>query len=134
MFDLNQCNLNRCLVVGGGTQVGVSAMGTKRWLSGRVSFSCPYVLLLPAMGQRWVPKDRAISPKQNLPCSVCGCPTSRLTCWRCLGREDTKKKTATNAKHFADCTRVEIHRSTVITSILSPNLILCKVILELGIA
>lgn len=37
----------------------VSAMGTKRWLSGRVSvsFSCLFVLLLAAVGQRWVPKD-----------------------------------------------------------------------------
>lgn len=37
----------------------VSAVGAKRWLSGRVgaSFSCPYVLLLPAVGQWCVPKD-----------------------------------------------------------------------------
>lgn len=68
------------------------------------SFSCPYVLLLPATGQQWVPKDRAVLPKRSLPFSVCGCPTSHLTCWRCLGREDTKKKTGTNAKHLADCT------------------------------
>lgn len=41
----------------------VSAMGTKRWLCGRVSvsFSCPFVLLLAAVGQRWVTKDRDLA-------------------------------------------------------------------------
>lgn len=50
------------------------------------------------------------------------------------GKRGHQEKSGPNAKRFADYTRVEIQRSTIITSILSPNLILCKVILGLGIA
>lgn len=50
------------------------------------------------------------------------------------GRRGQQEKTGSNAKLFGDYTHMETHRSTIITSILSPNLILCKVILGLGIA
>lgn len=50
------------------------------------------------------------------------------------GKRGHREKSGPNAKRFADYTHMEIHRSTIITSILSPNLILCKVILGLGIA
>lgn len=137
VFDLNQRNLNRCLVVGEEEehrwecQLWVQKDGYLEELV-LVSLVC-----LCFYWQLWGSGGclkTEISPKQNLPCSACGHPVSSLTCWRCLGRKDTKKKNVTNAKRFADCTRVEIHRSSIITSILSPNLILCKVILGVGIA
>lgn len=136
-FDRNQCNLNRCLVVG---EEEEHRWECQLWVQ---EDGCLEELVLVSLvrmcfccqlrgGGRCL--KTVIAPKQNLPCSACGHPVSSLTCWRCLGREDTKKKNVTDAKRFADRTRVEIHRSTVITSILSPNLILCKVIVGLSIA
>lgn len=92
VFDLNQRSFNRCLVVGGereGTQVSVSC-GYKQmvvWKS-QCQFFLSICALLP------VPEDRATSAKQKLALLSVRCPTSHLTCRRCLGREDTKKNLA----------------------------------------
>lgn len=106
----------------------VSVVGT-RWLSGKVSvsFSCPYVLIARAWRQNHHTQAEAFLAQREVP----HIPSDIQ---EVSGKRGHQEKTGPNAKHFADYTRMEIHRSTIITSILSPNLILCKVILGLSIA
>lgn len=107
----------------------VSVVGTRRWLSGKVSvsFSCPRVLYCQHL------KTEPPHPSRSLPCSV-WCAPHPSDMQEVSGKRGHREKTGPNAKCSADYTHMEIHRSTIITSILSPNLILCKVILGLSIA
>lgn len=131
VFDLNQRNLDRCLVVG---EEEERRSERQLWVQQelglvslvRVCFCCQL------RGTGGCLKT-VTSAKQNLPCSARGCP---CPLWHAGGlwTKGIPRNNVTTVKCFADCTGVEIHRSTIITSILSPNLILFKVILGLGIA
>lgn len=107
VFDLNRCNLNRCLVVG--------AVGEHRWecqlwvqkdgcLEDCVSISCPYMLLLPAAGQWWVPKDSNLTQAEPALVSM-WVPQVLFDVLEVPGQRGYQgKKKITNAKRFADCT------------------------------